>query len=34
MFVQNGGQMRPDVVWFGEDLDFFKIEATKKAAIS
>ena len=27
-----GGQWRPDIVWFGEDLDFQKMEQTKKAA--
>jgi len=27
-----GGQWRPDIVWFGEDLDFQKMEMTKQAA--
>ena len=27
-----GGQYRPDVVWFGENLDFDRVERTKKAA--
>jgi NAD-dependent deacetylase len=29
-----GGQYRPDIVWFGEDLDFHKMEMTKLAAKS
>ena len=27
-----GGQFRPDIVWFGENLDFDKIEKTKEVA--